>query len=83
MMAGVRQLSDPFTFRDFLEFIDGDFGDMTYDAAKIIFDNIAARWYEPVAIEDDGSFLYQHREHEKRTIVFDVLPLPHRGDSPR
>ena len=77
MMAGVRQLRDPFSFRDFLEFLDGEHGDLTYDAAKILFDHIAQRWYEPVAIEDDGSFLYQHREHEARTIVFDATPLPH------
>lgn len=75
MMAGLRQLTDPFSFNDFLEFIEGDWPDLTYDAAKILFDHIAQRWYEPIAINDDGSFLYQHRQAHASTAVMDV-PLP-------
>lgn len=78
-MKPARRLKDPFTFRDFLAFLEeGGNGDLTYEAAQILFDHIARQWYIPVAISEEGEWLYEHKT-DQYTYVFDVRsPLTNR-----
>lgn len=67
-----RRLKDPFTFRDFLAFLeDGGNGDLTYEAAQILFDHIARQWYIPVAISEEGEWIYEHKT-DQHTWMLDM-----------
>jgi len=71
IVGQVVLLPDPFTFGDFLAFIEAAAPDTTYQEAFAAFETIIMRgWYSPVAMNPDGTWLYEHTARDRRTFLF-------------